>query len=185
MDTYHAKTAATVLEMGVDCINDISACAFEPELLEVIAQYKPGYVLMHSTQRPQIMQKHISTGNILNTVQKFFEQELTRLTAAGLPEENILLDVGIGFGKSLEQNMELVRHMHTFEHFGRPILAAISMKSWLHKYLDLDVTATLARKEATSLATAFLAMRGILFHRVHHVSDCARALQLACGINSS
>ncbi len=178
VDTYHAETARAVLELGAECINDISACAFEPELLEVIAEYKPGYVLMHSTARPEIMQECISTDNILDVVQRFFEKELSRLTAAGLPEENILLDVGIGFGKSLEQNLELMRNMHIFKQFGRPILAAISMKSFLHGYLALDAKDMETRAEATAIATALLGMRGICYHRVHHVQKCARALGL-------
>ncbi len=179
VDTYHAKTAKTVLELGAHCINDISACAFDPELLEVIAHYKPGYVLMHCTHRPQIMQQHISSGNIVDAVQKFFDEQLSKLTIAGLPEENILLDVGIGFGKSLEQNLELLRHMHTFKRFGRPLLAAISMKSLLHKFLDINVDDMEARKNATSQVTGLLGMRGICFHRVHHVAECGQALRLA------
>ncbi len=179
VDTYHAKTAQVALEMGVHCINDISACAFEPQLLEIISQFKPGYVLMHCMHRPAVMQQNISSENIIHAVHNFFDEQLNRLIKAGLPEENILLDVGIGFGKSLAQNMELLRHMHSFKQFGRPMLAAISMKSLLHSFLGLNVEDVPARKHATSLATALLAMRGICFHRVHHVAECRQALQLA------
>ncbi len=178
VDTYHAKTAQVVLEAGAHCINDISACHFEPELLDIIVQYKPGYVLMHSSARPEIMQEHIAHGNILDIVQKFFEQELHRLTNAGLPETHIMLDVGVGFGKSLEQNLELLHNMHIFSHFGRHILAAVSMKSLFHNALQLDVQDLNARAEATAVATALLGQRGVRFHRVHHVRQCKQALQL-------
>ena len=85
VDTYHAATAAAVLEEGVQIINDISACAFDPGLLDVLVQYKPGYVLMHSQGRPDVMQKDPRYTDVRSEVMAFFERELHRLTAAGLP----------------------------------------------------------------------------------------------------
>ncbi len=179
VDTYHADTAAAVLQAGVDVINDISACLFEPELLDVVAQYKPGYVLMHSSARPDIMQEHIPHGSIMDTLHHFFEKHLQRLTAAGLPEEHIVLDPGIGFGKSVEQNLEILRNMEQLQSFGRPLLAAISMKSFLHNSLQIPVEDMHTRAEATHMATALLGAKNIVYHRVHHVAQSRRALQLA------
>ncbi len=182
VDTYHAQTAVAVLEAGAHVINDISACLFEPELLDVVAQYKPGYVLMHSTARPQIMQDYLSSGNIMDTLQRFFEAQLQRITQAGLPEQHILLDPGIGFGKSVEQNREILCNIQQLESFGRPVLGAISMKSFLHKYLHFDASDTQARALATHNATALLGTQGICYHRVHHVIQSVRALNLAYGM---
>ena len=91
VDTYHAATAAAVLEEGVQIINDISACAFDPGLLDVLVQYKPGYVLMHSQGRPDVMQQDPRYADVRSEVMAFFERGLHRLTAAGLPEEHIVL----------------------------------------------------------------------------------------------
>ncbi len=179
IDTYHAETAKAALEAGAHIINDISACRFEPAMLDIIAQYKPGYVLMHSFARPQFMQENIQEGNILDTLLHFFEQQLHRFTAAGLPEEHIMLDMGIGFGKSHEQNIEILQNMHLFTQFGRPILAAISMKSVLHTFLHVSAQDEEARKSATSVATSLLALQGIAYHRVHHVRPCVQALHMA------
>ncbi len=184
VDTYHAATAAAVLEAGVPIINDISACLFEPELLDVLAQYKPGYVLMHSTARPDRMQQNLCSGSVMPTLLRFFEEQLHRLTAAGLPEEHIMLDPGIGFGKSVEQNLEILRCLPQLEHFGRPILAALSMKSFLHLSLGIAVENTQARAEATHMATALLGAKGICYHRVHHVAASRRALHLALDLQS-
>ncbi len=182
VDTYHASTAAAVLQAGVPIINDISAALFEPELLDVVAQYKPGYVLMHSSGRPYSMQKHIPDGPIMPYLQDFFEKQLHRFTKAGLPEEHILLDPGIGFGKSVEQNWEILRSLHQLEHFGRPILAALSMKSFLHKQLGMAEQDMHARAEATHITTALLGAQGIVYHRVHHVARSRRALSIASGL---
>ncbi len=179
IDTYHAATAAATLETGAHIINDISACQFDPALQEVVAHYKPGYVLMHSSGRPECMQEHIPSGPIMPHLLNFFEKKLQELTNAGLPEEHIMLDPGIGFGKSVEQNWEILQNMEALHCFGRPILAALSMKSFLHKELHIDVQDMQARAEATHVTTALLAHKGIAYHRVHHVQAAARALRIA------
>ncbi len=179
VDTYHAHTAKIALQLGAHIINDISACLFEPQMLEIICEYKPGYILMHSSARPEIMQNNITKDNILKTLQFFFEKQLHRFTKAGLPEEHIMLDLGIGFGKSVEQNLTLLQNIHTFKHFGRPILAAISMKSFLHKFLKFDMEDLDTRSLATSLFTGYLGQQGIAYHRVHFVKNCLDALNIA------
>lgn len=99
VDTYHAETAVAVLESGVDVINDISAFAFDPALLDVLVQYRPGYVLMHCQGVPGTMQQNPHYNDVVSEVTAFFEEKMNVLVNAGFPEENILLDPGIGFGK--------------------------------------------------------------------------------------
>ena len=101
VDTYHAHTARVALEAGVDIINDISACLFDADLLEVLSHFKPGYVLMHAKGQPKTMQASPHYNNVVDEVLAFFEQHLHRLTHAGLPESNIVLDPGIGLGTNL------------------------------------------------------------------------------------
>ena len=158
VDTYHAATAAAVLEEGVQIINDISACAFDPGLLDVLVQYKPGYVLMHSQGRPDVMQKDPRYTDVRSEVMAFFERELHRLTAAGLPEEHIVLDPGIGFGKTLRHNLELLAHAEDWLAFGRPVLMGLSMKSMFGQLLGLT---TQERGCATQVATAMLWEKGL------------------------
>ena len=176
VDTYHAATAEAVLEQGAVIINDISACAFDPGLLDVLVQYKPGYVLMHSQGRPQTMQHNPRYEDVRREVREFFERNLARLVRAGLPEDRIVLDPGIGFGKTLAHNLELLAHPEDWLGFGRPVLMALSMKSVFGGLLSLPPA---RRGAATVAATALLRARGIFWHRVHHVADARQALAVA------
>ncbi len=177
VDTYHASTAKAALEAGVHIINDISACTFEPELLEVVGEYKPGYVLMHTTNRPHLMQQTIIHDNITDNIRLFFEFHLQRLTKAGLPEANIVLDLGIGFGKTFEQNVELLQNLTRFQQIGLPILTAISMKSFLSPLSQCDANDFVKRGNATQALTAVLATKGFCLHRVHRVADTVQTLR--------
>ena len=179
VDTYHAATAAAVLEEGVQIINDISACAFDPGLLDVLVQYKPGYVLMHSQGRPDVMQQDPRYADVRSEVMAFFERGLHRLTAAGLPEEHIVLDPGIGFGKTLGHNLELLAHAEDWLAFGRPVLLGLSMKSMFGQLLGLT---TPERGCATQVATALLWEKGLFWHRVHDVAATRRTLTLAAAL---
>ena len=179
VDTVHAATAAAALDMGASIINDVSACAVDPELTEVLVQYRPGYVLMHSKGRPQDMQVAPRYENVCLEVRRFFARELDRLVAAGLPEDRIVLDPGIGFGKTLAHNLALLAHVEEFLEFGRPLLVGLSMKSLFGALLGLPVE---ARGAATQTASALLWERGVLWHRVHDVAGVKGALRLAAAI---
>lgn len=175
VDTYKAGTAAAVLDEGADIINDISACAFDPGLLDVLAHYKPGYVLMHSLGRPETMQDAPAYASVVDSLLDFFHEKMDVLVRAGLPESRILLDPGIGFGKLTEHNFEILRHIERFNALGRPVLMGLSNKSLFGGLLDLGHG---QRGGATQVATALLASRGVLCHRVHDVAETARTLRL-------
>lgn len=179
VDTYHAATAAAVLEHGADIINDISACSFDPELLDVLAEYRPGYVLMHCQGTPQTMQRNPVYRDVCCEVAAFFENTMNRLVARGLPEENILLDPGIGFGKTMEHNLALMRGTASWEHLGRPSLMACSMKSVFGDLLGLP---TEERGAATLVATALTHAAGYRWHRVHNPLQARQSLCLAAAL---
>lgn len=175
VDTYKAGTAEAVLEAGVDIINDISACAFDPSLRDVLAQYRPGYVLMHSLGRPTTMQDAPRYANVVDDIVAFFERELATLVRAGLPEANIVLDPGIGFGKTLEHNLAILREIEHFATLGRPVFMGLSNKSLFGVLLGLGPH---ERGVATQVATALLASRGVRYHRVHDVAETVRTLRV-------
>ena len=181
VDTYHAETAATVLQLGVSIINDISACSFDPALLDVLVQYKPGYVLMHSQGRPKTMQHNPSYTDVRREVRDFFEREMSRLVRAGLPEDRIVLDPGIGFGKTLEHNLTLLAHPEDWLDLGRPVLMALSMKSVFGGLLGLPPH---QRGLATATATAMLRSKGIFWHRVHDVAAARQAMTVALALEA-
>ena len=179
IDTYRASTARLALEAGADIINDISACAFDPELLDALVEYKPGYVLMHCRGRPADMQADPRYTNVMDEVLHFFERELTRLCGAGLPEKSIVLDPGIGFGKRLEDNTALLRGIPRLCGLGRPLLIGLSMKSFFGDLLGL---APERRGSVTQIAAALSSVKGAALHRVHDVAGALDALRLAHAI---
>ena len=181
VDTYHAETAAAVLQMGVSIINDISACAFDPALLDVLVQYKPGYVLMHSQGRPTTMQHNPSYTNVRREVREFFEREMSRLVRAGLPENRIVLDPGIGFGKTVEQNCALTANLAAFQDLGLPLLMGWSRKSSLGAITGLPVGERLAPSVAAALISV---QNGANILRVHDVAATRAALQVAQACNT-
>lgn len=167
VDTYKAGVAAAALDAGADVINDVSAFEFDPELLDVVAQYKPGYVLMHSLGRPETMQDAPSYENVVDEMLAFFERKLEILDKAGLPKENVTLDPGIGFGKLLEHNLEIMRNIERFKVFGLPLYVGLSNKSLWQGLLGLGVE---SRQNATQAGVAVMAMKGVAVHRVHEVA---------------
>jgi len=176
VDTYKAKVAAEALEAGADILNDVSAFAFEPELLDVISQYKPGYVLMHSLGKPEEMQDAPRYGDVVGEIKQFFEAKLEVLDKAGLPLDRVVLDPGIGFGKLLGHNLAILKDIHKFFDLGCPIYMGLSNKSLWQGLLGLEVG---ERQNATQAATAILAAKGVLIHRVHDVQFSMQSLTIA------
>lgn len=179
VDTYKARVAAEALAAGAVIVNDVSACRFDPALVEVLAREKPGYVLMHSQGRPREMQKNPSYQDVVEELLAFFEERLQYLVQRGLPEERIVLDPGIGFGKTLEHNLLILKHIERFHALGRPLYVGLSHKSMFQGLLGLGPG---QRGTATQAATALLAAKGVAVHRVHDVADTVRTLTLAAAI---
>lgn len=175
VDTFKAEVAARALDAGATMVNDVSAFAFDPELIDVLAQYKPGYVLMHSQGRPREMQKSPKYGDVVGELVDFFEKKLAILIQAGVPESNIVLDPGIGFGKLLEHNLAILRSIERFMALGRPVYMGLSNKSVWQGLLGLAVD---ERGNATQVATALLAARGVAVHRVHDVALTRQTLTI-------
>ncbi len=175
VDTYKGKVAREALEAGALIVNDVSGFRFDPSLLEVISECKPGYVLMHSLGRPEDMQRDPRYENVIDEIMSFFEERMKVLIDAGLEEENIVLDPGIGFGKLLEHNLEILKNIERFYSLGRPIFMGLSNKSLWEKLLGLKVG---EREYATQVATALLAERGVLIHRVHNVKVTNETLKI-------
>lgn len=175
VDTYKAKVAATALQAGAGILNDVSAFAFEPELLDVIGQYKPGYVLMHSLGRPGDMQDAPRYANVVDEILAFFESRLEALDKAGLPGDRVVLDPGIGFGKLLEHNLAILRNIERFMALGLPVYMGLSNKSLWKGLLGLEVD---ERQNATQAATAILAAKGVGIHRVHDVKFTYQTLTI-------
>ncbi|WP_319584494.1 dihydropteroate synthase [uncultured Pseudodesulfovibrio sp.] len=176
VDTYKARVAARCLEAGAAIINDVSGFRFEPELLDVLAEYKPGYVLMHSLGKPETMQDEPRYDDVVGEIMTFFEERLSVLEQAGLPLDRVVLDPGIGFGKKLEHNLAILREIERFNALGLPVYMGLSNKSI---WQGLVGAAAGERQNATQAATAVLAAKGVPIHRVHEVQLTRQTLTIA------
>ncbi|WP_419779458.1 dihydropteroate synthase [Maridesulfovibrio sp.] len=175
VDTVKSGVARAAVEAGAAIVNDVSAFTQDPELLEVVADLKPGYVLMHSLGSPEEMQLAPSYGNVIEDILSFFEKSLEKLIKSGLPESHIVIDPGIGFGKTLEHNLEILRQIDRFMELGFPVYMGLSNKSVWGKLLGLEAD---ERQNATQAATAVLAARGVPIHRVHEVCLTSQTLRI-------
>jgi dihydropteroate synthase len=176
VDTYKAGVAARCLEAGAAIINDVSGFRFEPELLDVLAEHRPGYVLMHSLGRPEDMQDEPRYDDVVGEIMAFFEERLGVLDRAGLPLDRVVLDPGIGFGKKLEHNLAILREIGRFSEFGLPVYMGLSNKS---VWQGLVGAGPGERQNATQAATAVLAAKGVPIHRVHEVQLTRQTLTIA------
>jgi dihydropteroate synthase len=177
IDTAKAEVARRALALGAELVNDVTALRGDPELAGVVAE-AGGYVcLMHMQGEPRTMQSDPRYDDVVSEVAVFLEERLVAAVGAGIPEEHICLDPGIGFGKTAAQNFELIRRLDVLVGLGRPVLVGLSRKSSLGKLFDPDArTGTLA----ASLGAAVAAYeRGASIFRVHDVREHVEALAAA------
>jgi len=184
VDTTHSSVARAALNAGADIINDVSAFCRDPELLDVVVASQCGYVLTHGGAEhfSGYRRMHLSGcgASPIDGVLSFFEKALSALVRAGLPESHIVLDAGIGFGKSPEENWDILRNIKKLHVFGRPLYAGISRKSLFGWLLGLGEH---ERDEATQVLTGLLASQGVQYHRVHNVQGAVNALKIASAMS--
>ncbi|MBQ7606551.1 MAG: dihydropteroate synthase [Desulfovibrionaceae bacterium] len=180
IDTWHSETAAHFLDLGAAIINDISGGLWDPEMLPVVAQYKPGYVLTYAQNTYARMHAIRDTDDIVDDALSFFEAGLSRISKAGLAEDHVVLDPGIGFGMTVQQTVRLLANIDQLTTFGRPLLIGIAEKRFLNALPGLE---GYDRVVATQIATALLLQRGVFWHRVHHVARARQALLLSSSIS--
>jgi dihydropteroate synthase len=179
IDTSKAAVARRALELGAELVNDVSALG-DPELGGAVAEAGAYLCLMHMRGEPRTMQLDPRYDDVAGEVAAFLEERLARAVAAGVPEERVCLDPGIGFGKTPAQNFELIRRLDVLTALGRPVLVGLSRKSSLGKLFDPDArSGTLA----ASLGAAVAAYeRGASIFRVHDVREHVEALAAAGAI---
>jgi len=176
IDTMKPAVAKAAMDAGASIINDVAANRDDPAMWQAVAGSGAGYVCMHMQGNPQTMQVQPSYQNVVAEVGAFFEQRLNRLKGCGVSEEQIIFDPGIGFGKSLEHNLQLLGNLGRFRALGRPLMLGVSRKSFIAKLLGTDNAARLP----AALACAALAVQaGVQIIRTHDVADTVKAVRMA------
>lgn len=178
IDTSKAEVARRALALGAELVNDVTALRAEPELAEVVAESGAYLCLMHMLGTPRTMQVDPRYEDVAGEVAAFLEERLAFAVSAGVAEERICLDPGIGFGKTVEQNFELVRRLDVLLTLGRPVVIGFSRKSSLGRVLG-DEEATAGPLAAGIGAAVAAYERGATILRVHDVRETVQALAVA------
>jgi dihydropteroate synthase len=136
VDTTRAVVAQKAVEAGADMVNDISSGTFDPDMLPVVAQLRIPIVLMHIRGTPQTMQQLTEYQDLIREIYEFLENQIAAAVAAGIERSRLIVDPGIGFAKTAEQNLEILRQLPTFSSLGVPILVGVSRKSFIGRILN-------------------------------------------------
>lgn len=178
IDTAKAEVARRALELGAELVNDVTALRADPELAGVVAESGAYVCLMHMQGEPRTMQHEPRYEDVVSEVAAFLEERVEFAVGEGIPEDRICVDPGIGFGKTVEHNFELVRRLDEICSLGRPVVVGFSRKSSLGKILG-DPDATSGPLSASIAAAVAAYERGATILRVHDVREHVEALTAA------
>jgi dihydropteroate synthase len=178
IDTAKAEVARRALEHGAELVNDVTALRGDPELADVVADAGCYVCLMHMLGSPRTMQVDPRYDDVVSDVKAFLEERLGFAVSAGISEDNVCLDPGIGFGKTIEHNFELLRRLPEIAELGRPVVIGISRKSTLGRLFG-DPSAKVGSDEASVGAAVAAYERGATILRVHNVRAHVEALRAA------
>ncbi len=174
VDTFKANTARAVLDAGAHLINDIWGFKEDPEIAKVVAEFDAPCCLMHN-------RKNENYPSLLSDIKKDLEESVDIALTAGVKKENIILDPGVGFAKSMDENLMVIKHLNTFVQMGYPLLLGTSRKRVINYVLDLPVD---QREEGTAATTVIGVMEGATIFRVHDVLTNRRAADMALAIKN-
>ena len=173
IDTVWAEVAEKTIKAGANIINDISGGQFDKDLFKTVAQLKAPYILMHTPATPDKMQQHTTYNNIFLDICNYFSERIQTLKDLGV--NDIILDLGFGFGKTVEQNYYLLNHIEDFKVFDLPILTGISRKTMIYKPLKLTPQEAL---NGTTFLHAFAILNKSNILRVHDVKEAKQCIEL-------
>lgn len=175
IDTMKPAVARAALAAGASIVNDVAANREDGLMWQVVAEFKAGYVCLHARGTPRTMQENPVYSDVVREVVEFCQERLQRLNACGVSANQIVLDVGIGFGKTLEHNLQLLANLRSFTTMARPLLIGVSRKSFIGKLLGAGVNERLP----ASLACACLGVEsGAQIIRAHDVAETVQAVRM-------
>ena len=181
IDTAKVEVARRALELGAELVNDVTALRGDPRLAELVAESGAYLCLMHMQGEPRTMQLNPTYDDVVSEVAAFLEERLRFAVDAGIQEDRVCIDPGIGFGKTVEQNFELVRRLDVLTALGRPVLIGFSRKSSLGRILG-DPKATTGPLAASVAAAVAAYERGATIIRAHDVREHVEALAVAAAV---
>ena len=176
VDTMKTEVARRALDAGVAIINDVAANRSEPDMARLIAEFRAGYILMHMQGEPRTMQQRPAYDDVVEDIVRFFMERLGFLEAQGVAREQVILDPGLGFGKTADHNLQLLGGLGGFKKCRRPLLLGASRKSFISRVTEAE---DMRDRLPGSLACACLAVeRGAAMLRVHDVAETRAAVRM-------
>lgn len=180
IDTYKSEVARRAMDAGASIVNDISGLRFDPDMPKVVARYKVPVVIMHIKGKPKDMQVNPVYDALMPEIMDYLREGIRIALDAGVKEDMIIIDPGIGFGKTFDHNLEIIRNLHEFTALKKPILIGPSRKAFIGKIL-CDEPAS-GRLEGTAAAVAVSIMNGANIVRVHDVKEMCKVAKVADAI---
>ncbi|MEW6003183.1 MAG: dihydropteroate synthase [Nitrospirota bacterium] len=180
IDTYKSEVAKKALDAGASIVNDISGLRFDPKMPEIVSEYGVPLVIMHIKGKPKDMQQNPVYEALIPEIMDYLRYSIRLAVRAGIPEQRIIIDPGIGFGKTFEQNLEIINNLHEFTLLEKPILIGPSRKAFIGKILgDAPVA---ERLEGTAAAVAVSVMNGADMVRVHDIKEILKVIKVVDAI---
>jgi dihydropteroate synthase len=182
IDTYKSEVAKKSIEAGAQIINDISGLHYDPTLAKVAAKENVPIILMHIRGNPETMQKDIHYKSLFSEIIQYLKESIERAESAGVNPEQIIIDPGLGFGKTMDDNLLILKNLQEFKILGKPLLLGTSRKSFIGKILNTEVT---DRLEGTLSSLVVGVLNGAQIIRCHDVLEAKRAIAVADAIRLS
>ncbi|MCX7817305.1 MAG: dihydropteroate synthase [Syntrophales bacterium] len=184
IDTTKSEVAKAAIDAGAEIVNDISAMNFDPEMVKVIHDTGAGVILMHMRGRPKDMQKgDLTYFDLIGEILGYLREAVEKAKGFGVPEDNIVVDPGIGFGKKPEDNLKILKHLREFKSLGRPVMIGTSRKSFIAKITGQDSPEE--RIEGTAASVTAAVLQGCNIVRVHDVAFMKRVVGVADAIRAA
>ncbi|MCX5875642.1 MAG: dihydropteroate synthase [Deltaproteobacteria bacterium] len=175
IDTTKAEVARQALKAGADIINDVSALRFDPKMIRIAIDHEAPVILMHMRKTPKDMQDEPVYHDIIQEIMDFLSERISSATQQGLDRERIIVDPGLGFGKTVAHNLTILKNLRAFKDLGCPLLIGHSRKGFIGKLLALEAQ---DRDLATAMLSAYCATQGANILRVHDVGKTMQAVRL-------
>jgi len=177
IDTYKSEVAKVALDAGASMVNDISGLRFDPKMPDVVSEFKVPVVIMHIKGKPQDMQQNPVYDALIPEIIDYFRVGMKTAISAGVSKDKIIIDPGMGFGKTFDHNLEIINNLREFTFFEKPILVGPSRKAFIGKILG-DAPAT-ERLEGTAAAVSISIINGANVVRVHDVKEMVKVAKVA------
>jgi dihydropteroate synthase len=173
VDTFYSSVAANAISEGADMINDVSGGTMDDKMFDIIARLNVPYIVMHMQGTPQTMQQNPQYGNVVKEVMDFFAERINKLESLGV--NDVLIDIGFGFGKTQEHNYQLLNGLDLFKWFEKPLVVGLSRKSMVGKVLGIKAEEAL---NGTTVLNTIALQKGASILRVHDIREAKEAIQL-------